>query len=73
MENGLGCRFLPYPKRGGELATTLRATPAALPIVRLQVLQRERMPLAGRIEHTGFTLKRASEQLMDVGEAHDPS
>jgi predicted nucleic acid-binding protein len=56
MDNSLRCRFLPCPKRGGALATTLPATPTALPIVHLQVLRRERMPFAARVGYTAFRL-----------------
>jgi hypothetical protein len=73
MDNCLRCRFLPRPKRGGALATTLPATPAALPIVHLQVLRRERMPLAARIRYARFGLERVSEQHKGVAEAHDTS
>jgi hypothetical protein len=55
MNETLGCRFLPSPKRGGAIATTLPAPPAAHPIVHLQVFQRERMPLAARVRYTGFS------------------
>jgi hypothetical protein len=73
MDNCLRCRFLPRPKRGGAFATTLPATPAALPIVHLQVLRRERMPLAARVGYTGFSRERVSEQLKGAAEAHDTS
>jgi hypothetical protein len=73
MDNCLRRRFLPCPKRGGALATTLPAAPAALPIVHLQVLQRERMPLTARVGYISFSLERVSEQLKGVVEAHDTS
>jgi hypothetical protein len=73
MNETLGCRFLPSPKRGGPIATTLPAPPAAHPIVHLQVCQRERMPLAARVGYTSRHLERASEQLEGIAEAHDTS
>jgi hypothetical protein len=73
MNETPGCRFLPSPKRGGAIATTLPAPPAAHPIVHLQVFQRERMPLAAHVRYTGFGLERASEPLKGIAEAQDTS
>ena len=73
MDNCLRCRFLPCPKGGGAFAATLPAAPAALPIVHLQVLRREWMPLAAGVGYTRFGLERVSEQLEGVAEAHDTS
>jgi hypothetical protein len=73
MEKDLRRRLVPNPKRGGSLATALPAAPATLPVMHLQVLRCERMPLAARVGYTEFGRERVSEHLKGVGEAHDTS
>jgi hypothetical protein len=73
MDEHLSRRFLPPPKRGGALATTLPASPAAFPVVHLQVLRRKRMSLATYVRYAALNWQRVSEQLTGVAEAHDTS
>jgi hypothetical protein len=68
-----GGRSLAIPERGGALATTLPATPTALPAVHLQVLRRKQMPFATRGGYTTDHWERVSEQLAGVVEARDTS
>ena len=57
MNETLGCRFLPPPKCGRALTTTPAAAPAAVALICMQVLWRQRMAIAASIwygERTGF-------------------
>ena len=73
MDHALGCSLLPLAERGGAFATALAAAPAALPVVHLQVLRRERVPLAAGVGYTAVGRKRVSEQIKGIVEAHDTS
>lgn len=73
MDENLGHRFLPSPKRGGAVATTLPAAPPALSVIHLQILRREWMPLAAGGGYLAACAERVSEQPAGVAEAHDTS
>jgi hypothetical protein len=46
MDENLGCRFLPSPKRGCALPSALPAAPAAFALIYLHVFWRKRMAIA---------------------------
>ena len=61
MDENLGRHFLPFPKRGGALATTLPTPPAAVARIYLHVVRRKRMAIAASTWYrAGVELSRSS-------------
>jgi hypothetical protein len=70
----LGSRFTSSPKRRRSFPAALAAAPSAIvAIVELQVLRRERMPVAAGSRDTARRPMCIPEQLKGICEAHDTS
>jgi hypothetical protein len=74
MDQNLRSRFMPSTKGGRAPTAALAAAPSTVvPIVEVQVLWRERVPVAADSRYRTRGPPGIPEQLEGIGEAHDPS